>query len=285
VLTDNGGGTLSHALVPSSPALDAGLNSGAPDTTDQRGAGFVRIFNGTVDMGAIEARPGVPARNEFGTQPSNGTANFPLTPTVTVRVLDDLAQLVTNPPLTISLSVIDPTPQSPGDRDPRALATLLGASATTVNGVAEFPALVVTRARANLRLFTSGSLARTVSAPFATSISPVLNGNDDGPGSLRAMIQDAPNGGVVTFANGIPGEITLARSLWIDRKAITIQGPGADRLSINGNSQQRCFYLSELGTTPRSTSAVSPSKTVCRRLKTIPRTNEKAAELAPSQSP
>ncbi len=60
-LTDNGGPTLTHALLPGSPAINAGDNSlavdenGAPLTTDQRGTGFARIIGGMVDIGAMEA--------------------------------------------------------------------------------------------------------------------------------------------------------------------------------------------------------------------------------------
>jgi hypothetical protein len=50
-LQDNGGPTETHALFPGSPAIDAGDNSGAPDT-DQRG--FDRIVNGIIDIGAYE---------------------------------------------------------------------------------------------------------------------------------------------------------------------------------------------------------------------------------------
>jgi CSLREA domain-containing protein len=39
------------ALLPGSPAIDAGSNTGAP-TTDQRG--FTRIVGGTIDIGAYE---------------------------------------------------------------------------------------------------------------------------------------------------------------------------------------------------------------------------------------
>ena len=62
-LAMNGGETPTHALVSGSPALDAGNNtlaadaSGNPLTTDQRGAGFARIVNGTVDTGSFELVP------------------------------------------------------------------------------------------------------------------------------------------------------------------------------------------------------------------------------------
>jgi hypothetical protein len=59
-LADNGGPTLTHALLTGSPAIDAGDNNLAIDTfgnplqTDQRGSGFSRISGGRVDIGAFE---------------------------------------------------------------------------------------------------------------------------------------------------------------------------------------------------------------------------------------
>ena len=52
-LQDNGGPTQTMALLPGSPAIDAGNNAGAPQW-DQRGPGFPRIVNGTIDIGAYE---------------------------------------------------------------------------------------------------------------------------------------------------------------------------------------------------------------------------------------
>lgn len=53
-LQDNGGPTFTHALLPGSPAIDAGLDSGAPLTTDQRGQ--PRIAGAHVDIGAFEVQ-------------------------------------------------------------------------------------------------------------------------------------------------------------------------------------------------------------------------------------
>ena len=69
---NNGGQTNTFALVPGSPAIDAGNNAFIPSgiTTDQRGSGFPRILYNTVDIGAFE----------FGVQ---------IGPNVTVNTTDD----------------------------------------------------------------------------------------------------------------------------------------------------------------------------------------------------
>ena len=56
-LANNGGSTQTIGLLPGSPAIDAGSNAFVPTgvNTDQRGAGFPRIINGTVDIGAFES--------------------------------------------------------------------------------------------------------------------------------------------------------------------------------------------------------------------------------------
>ena len=56
-IADNGGSPLqnyTHALRAGSPALDTGDSTGAP-LFDQRGTGFPRIVNGTIDIGAFES--------------------------------------------------------------------------------------------------------------------------------------------------------------------------------------------------------------------------------------
>jgi hypothetical protein len=57
-LQDNGGPTFTHALLPGSPAIDAGDPSFTPPPfDDQRGPCFDRVFNGRIDIGSFETQP------------------------------------------------------------------------------------------------------------------------------------------------------------------------------------------------------------------------------------
>jgi len=57
-LQDNGGPTFTHALLPGSPAIDAGDPKFTPPPFyDQRGTPFVRVFNGRIDIGSFEVQP------------------------------------------------------------------------------------------------------------------------------------------------------------------------------------------------------------------------------------
>jgi hypothetical protein len=63
-LADNGGSTKTHALLPGSPAIDAGdPNFSALSDFDQRGTPFARVFDGDgtggarIDTGAVEYQP------------------------------------------------------------------------------------------------------------------------------------------------------------------------------------------------------------------------------------
>jgi len=56
-LADNGGPTLTHALLRGSPAIDTGdPNFTPPPEFDQRGPRFRRVRNGRIDIGALERR-------------------------------------------------------------------------------------------------------------------------------------------------------------------------------------------------------------------------------------
>ena len=74
-LTNNGGPTLTHALLPGSPALDAGDDS--LTGTDQRG--FPRRSGAQVDIGAYEFGVPVPQPLTGLRRVANGTYQFTCT--------------------------------------------------------------------------------------------------------------------------------------------------------------------------------------------------------------
>ena len=66
-LADNGGPTFTHALLPGSPAIDAGdpaavAGVGNVPLYDQRGFAFSRVAGGRIDIGAFEAARGARRR-------------------------------------------------------------------------------------------------------------------------------------------------------------------------------------------------------------------------------
>jgi hypothetical protein len=86
-LQNNGGPTQTMALLPGSPALDAGDTSDAP-ATDQRG--FPRIVGGTIDIGAFEVQASGQATHLALQAPASTPAGTPFA--LTVTVMDDLGQ-------------------------------------------------------------------------------------------------------------------------------------------------------------------------------------------------
>jgi hypothetical protein len=60
-LQNNGGPTFTHALLPGSPAIDAGDPAFTGSSYDQRGCPFLRVFNRRIDIGSFENQLTAPA--------------------------------------------------------------------------------------------------------------------------------------------------------------------------------------------------------------------------------
>ncbi len=76
------------SMLSGSPAIDTGSNGAVPPavTTDERGAGFARIINGTVDMGAYEFQPPATTTTvSSSANPSGLGQSITFTATVTVN--------------------------------------------------------------------------------------------------------------------------------------------------------------------------------------------------------
>jgi hypothetical protein len=76
-------------------------------------------------------------------------------------------------------------------------------------------------------------------AAHATTIT-VANTNDNGPGSLRQALAVANNGDAID-ATGVSGVISLTTGELLVSKSVTINGPGADILAIDGNMISQVF--------------------------------------------
>jgi hypothetical protein len=69
----------------------------------------------------------------------------------------------------------------------------------------------------------------------------VTNLNDSGNGSLRAALASGDD--TINFAGGLHGTITLTSSELLINHSVTINGPGADKISVSGNNARRIFDL------------------------------------------
>ncbi len=74
--------------------------------------------------------------------------------------------------------------------------------------------------------------------------SVVTNLNDSGAGSLRdAIVSSTADGGTVTFQAGLTGTITLTSGAIAIAKNLTINGPGASSLAVDGNANGAVFIV------------------------------------------
>jgi hypothetical protein len=73
------------------------------------------------------------------------------------------------------------------------------------------------------------------------TIVTVTNTNDSGPGSLRNALAIANDGDTISFA--ITGTIGLTSGELLVNSSITIVGPGADNLAVDGNTNSRVFHI------------------------------------------
>ncbi len=85
-------------------------------------------------------------------------------------------------------------------------------------------------------------LAVSVFPALAATIT-VTSNNDAGAGSLRQAIASAASGDKINFAPALNGQtISLTSGELLISQALTIQGPGANQLTISGNHASRVFH-------------------------------------------
>jgi hypothetical protein len=83
---------------------------------------------------------------------------------------------------------------------------------------------------------------------------------DGGAGSLRAAVTQAnahAGADIVVFDEWLTGTIALTGGELDITDDLTINGPGADKLTVNGNHTSRVFKVEAAATRPASTAAAS----------------------------
>lgn len=263
VLSDNGGTTKTHALVNGGLAVDAGDNGSTGGAAfDQRGSGFARVSGDRVDLGAVEI----------------GSLDLSL-PQVTITsstgaVAEDAATLMvftfarenTTGPLTVNFRR-GGTASADEDYSSSASGAVTFADGESTVTVTVSP-IADDKVEGNETVFftiMAGPGYRLGEANAA--IATILNDDrfvvdtladesdgDFGPGnlSLREAIEQANllNGDkVIAFAPSLtasgPATITLSGKQLAITKSVTIQGPGADRLTIDANHRSRVLQVDD----------------------------------------
>jgi len=93
----------------------------------------------------------------------------------------------------------------------------------------------------NLRTWICFALICSLGISAYADIITVTNTNDSGPGSLRQALADVNDGDTIEFA--VTGMIGLTSGELVVNKNITISGPGAENLAVNGNAKSTVFHI------------------------------------------
>jgi len=87
---------------------------------------------------------------------------------------------------------------------------------------------------------TLGQVKAVAAVPVTWTVSSL---NNIGTGTLRDQIANAQSGDTIVFSNGLTGTIPLSSGEIVLSNSISVLGPGADKLAVNGTGVSRVFEV------------------------------------------
>jgi hypothetical protein len=211
-LNNYGGSTQTMALLPGSPAIDAGNNALVPPgvTTDQRG--FDRIVNGIVDIGAFESS-GFTISMTSGSEQSAGV----LTAFSSSLVVTVTPNLASDP---VAGGVVTFTPPASG------ASAILSTSLATIGATGT--ASVTAAADGLVGSYTVSATARGIATPagFSLTNTPLI----------------------LVLSPSAPGALSLSGNASISSSgAVYVDSSSSSALSASGNSQVKAAAIEVVG--------------------------------------
>jgi hypothetical protein len=205
-LGDNGGPTRTMALLPGSPAINAGDNSRVPAgvATDQRGTGFDRVVGSAVDVGAFEVQPRPPVDTRTLTRDQaavTGNEGSPATNTGTFDDPDGRAGVT----LTASLGMVTKNDDAgtwsssytPADGPDGPTTVTITATVGGVPTVSTTFTLTVANVAPTIEI--SGAATVNEGATYTLTLGPVT---DPGTDTVTQYIVDWGDGTTDTYTTG-----------------------------------------------------------------------------------
>ncbi len=207
-LTNNGGPTLTHALLVGSLAINAG-NNVAGLANDQRGAGFARNVNGSADIGAFELQA-APPRVLDGI--INGGQAQRSRVTQVKFIFNTIVTLPTNPETAFQLK------RNSDNASIGLVALVTNGTTTDVN-------LTFTGPLVESGSLPDGRYTLTIFASQVTANGLQLDGNGDGVGGDNHVVPSSGTGGIFRLFGDADGDANVAANDFIQF-----------RLALGGNN-------------------------------------------------
>ncbi|RMG28133.1 MAG: T9SS C-terminal target domain-containing protein, partial [Bacteroidetes bacterium] len=138
---------------------------------------------------------------------------------------------------------MDPLIQELADNGGFALTHALSPCSPAINS--GDPLSTLQSDQRNMPIFDLPDIGAFELEEAANSPKVVTTTADDGPGTLRRLIQDACPGSTIRFDLPPNSSILLSSGQILIDKNLHLIGPGADMLSISGNQQSRIFEIAQ----------------------------------------